>query len=249
MMRKLFILLLLVGCSPSEARMGIATAMSGAGAAALCDVCSGADLSLAVHFEDDSGHAVGTGSPCGCSDADAVYSLNSDAAESAVQKSDGTKSLYIPTTYDYAYFALVSEDIVDDAAGTITFDLRVKDTWADSVRVFDAVVDPPDGNNQIYCITYDGDELRCVVEGDNSAVTVTTSGALLAVNTWYSVTLKWRAGETDPAVYLAVGADTEESNTNLTPMADIPDLLRLGNSTAIGMEFYLDNVKVYKTWQ
>ena len=236
-------LLVLSSCmSPSDAAINVA--VGSPPAVAGCDSCSG-DLSLAVHFEDATNHNVTVGTPCGCSDGDAIYTLASSAVESTTQKSDGTYSLSIPTMADYAVFDVSTNDIFTPVAGTLVFDMYVT-TWANYTVLFTARYN---ATNYLTVTILDDSEIRARYSGAGTVITVETSGASLVVNTWYTITVKWRQADLNPNLSINANTQTTTDNTNLTAWDASATNIWLGDIDVAGWALFIDNVKVYNTWQ
>lgn len=213
-----------------------------------CDDCSG-DLSLAIHFENDTDIEVGT--PCGCSDGSTTLTL-SNAVFSAAQKSDGTYSLYCANAEDYATVPVSNYDIISDAAGTITFDLYIV-TWTDDAHIL-LVFDNGDGLTTDY-LSVDMislDELRLRYEGGNQRVSATTTDWNLSTGQWYSITVKWTQSAVNPNLSIASSAGTTAtSDTDLDDIgvANEWEIIYMGIQNVQNAEYYLDNIKVYNSWQ
>lgn len=215
-----------------------------------CDDCSG-DLSFACHWEGSDASDrldIETGNPCGCSDGDTTGTIEGTATTSNSQKSDGSYSVHIPTCSDEIQYDITSEDIAQDNAGTITFDIYIV-SWVDDARLCTVWVDN-DETNAIYIMMRSSDEIRLRYVGNNNAQAAVTNGANLSLNTWYSVTAKWRHGATDPSLYIDVNSVSASNNNDLVAFSSSPNQLSIGDTQTTGApEYYIDNFKVYKTWQ
>lgn len=126
----------------------------------------------------------------------------------STQAKMGTNGLKIPgTSGSHASFAVVSDDIVSDAAGRMGFWFRYK-TGAWNASGNRVVTIFGDASNQIRVqtmstegwleLTYRGD-----AGGAGGNTTVQTSGAVLTADTWHFVELVWDATA-------SAGADTLE---------------------------------------
>lgn len=208
-----------------------------------CDSCTG-DLVFSWHCEDVD---VTADTPCGCTAGDSEATLNETAAISGSQYNDGDESLYIANATDYATFAISSYDIVDDAEGTITFDIyfTAQDT---AVYLFDCYGSATN-NMRIRTANSASDELVFNYYSDSNLVSAVTSAANLTTGVWYSVTAKWRQGVTDPSISLSVNGDTGTSNDDLTDPVSDWSVMRAGMFSGSGGTYYIDNLKVYDAWQ
>lgn len=212
------------------------------GAASTCDVCSDG-LTFAWHCENVD---VTLGNPCGCSVGDTVASLNGTAAISDAQKSDGTNSAYFPNGSDWYDFTISSYDIISDTAGTVTLDFYV-DTWEADTRL---LLGFGHANDRLVIGLSGTEEVTIYYKGSGSAVQLNTNDATLLEDTWYTLTAKWRQGETDPSMSIQItGEGTEATtNTNLTDMTNEWTQLAIGPSEVAGEGIYIDNIKIYNSW-
>ena len=183
----------------------------------------------------------------GCTVGDATILLESAAAGETAPAGRTNYALYIPGAYDVASFDISSYDIWDYAAGTITFDVYIT-TWANSGWLFSTVGEA--SQDQLLVMLYDGDDIRVEYEGANAGpVRATTAAAGLAINTWYSVTVKWRTGATDPSIEVTVNGVTAQSTTDLTAFDTAPTELNIGNAGGTVPAYYIKNFRIYSTWQ
>lgn len=241
MRTKLSLLLLLLLIPVLAYGWGIA--IIGGDAEEGCDSCAGG-LLFAWHAEDVD---VTADSPCGCSAGDTTATLNGTAAISGTQYTDGDESLKCVDGTDYASFTITGYDIASDAAGTIVFDvyLVALDTYQ---VVFQAY---GDANNRILVRVDDtnSDELEAKFWGGGTEIGVGTTVANIQVDTWYTITFKWRQGETDPSISLDANGDTVTKNDNLTDPTTEWSVLHVGTYEDGVETIYIDNVKVYDSWQ
>lgn len=244
-MRKIWpILLLLFFISIRADAVVIVYSQQGGGGAAsvVCDDCSDANLTFSWHAEDID---VTVGTPCGCSDGDTTATLVSGAVISSTQKSDGTNSLSFPTSLDYATFDNTSEDIINKDAGTIIFDIYLT-ARANFQRVFIYEVD---SNNFIRCQTRNIDELDVIYSGDSTEIGAVTGAADLSLNTFYTVTAKWRTGVTDPSLSITVNGSTGTNNTDLTAIIGNSGTIEIGSKISGSTFGFIDKVLIYNNWQ
>ena len=184
----------------------------------------------------------------GCSIGDASVTLESSAVAAVSPSGRDGYSLYIPGAYDVASFDLSSYDLWAYSSGTLTFDLNVH-TWANSCWLFSVM--GSSAADEFIVMLYDDNELRLQYEGSNAGpVRATTVDANLALDTWYSVTAKWRAGATDPSLSLNVNSITATSDTDLTAWTNSPTTMEIGNASGVATAaYYLKNVRIYNAWQ
>lgn len=226
----------------------IAGAVASAGIAA--DSCT-SNLLISWHAETttvtetDSPQTV----PAGCSVGDTTAAAASGAELSETQKKTGAKSVYAPTANDYYGFSVSSEDIVKHAAGTVDFWVYVK-TAVESDYFFQAT---GDADNQIYLLLKDlaEDQFRLVhVSGTTARTATSTVSGGVQVDTWYHIIAKW--DETaHGANYLSLCVDTTAgtggcgyATSALGTWAGTLSALRFGAYVS-----YIDDIKVYGTWQ
>jgi len=207
-----------------------------------CDDCSG-DLSLAHHLENVDCE---TGTPCGCSDnASKSLTLGSDASISTQTAtnwpSDGTHSLALGTgntTFPLNW---------DKNKGTISFDIYCSSYTATQ--------------NAVYIGDVDGDHVKVImVYSDNNKVYFqirhnwgTTWTVASAANAFtggkVSITAKWDTTD-HSGNYMALDVDgtTTYGSTAFTPVSGTYTTL-VAPANASGNTCYIDNVKVYVSWQ
>jgi len=187
----------------------------------------------------------------GCTVGDATILLESAASGETSPAGRTGYSLYIPGSYDTASFDIANTDghgdIFDTVEGTITFDLYVH-TWANSAWLAGAI--GLANSDQFQIELYSDNELRVSYEGANAGpVRATTSTADLAVDTWYTVTVKWRQGATDPSVSITVNGSTATADTDLTTWTTLPTELNIGNPQGPAPAYYIKNFRTYTAWQ
>jgi hypothetical protein len=162
---------------------------------------------------------------------------------------DGTYSVSFPTaSADYVEFNAAS--LFSTTAGTTTFYVYIT-TFIQNTYIWQARYD---ANNQLTIMmrgTDDatGREIRASWFPNNAtSINVTTTSANMALNTWYLVTVKWRLTGT-PNFSIQVDATGEVTDdTELGNFSNAPTTLRFGNQNADGLG-YLDNIKIYDSWQ
>jgi len=211
-----------------------------------CDSCTG-DLTFSWHMEDTD---VTSGTPCGCSAGDTTATLNNSAAISSAQAQDGTNSLYCPSgssTPANAEFSNTSNAIIQPDAGTVTFYVYVT-SFVAGTRLWTMWTGPTD-NIQCYMTgTGDGNiDILLWYRGTGSANV--TANSNLSLNTWYQVTCKWREGAADPSIYVEANSASAQSDTDLSGASDDGTFYVGNNDGSKVGDFYIDNMKVYNSWQ
>lgn len=230
----------------SDAFLGAALDQS-AGAPA-GDGCGTDDLVFSWHMENLT---VTTGTPAGCSQGDTTGTLNSTAYLTNYVAQDGTYCLYCPSSADYCSFAVTTDDIFNDDAGTFTIYIYVG-TWLDGLYIATLF---GDASNRIQIRT-DGTDLdgsrhvEMLLDFNGAAqVGITTTGTGLSLNTWHKVTAKWRTGATDPSSSLQIDAQTAATGTtDLASWGTQATELRIGGGVNTGL-IYVDNCRVYSAWK
>ena len=187
----------------------------------------------------------------GCSVGDTTVTLNPQA--DIVSDPTGIAGGYvlsIPSSYDWA--ELSSSGIFSETAGTLQFDIYFLSmtSWK---RIFVASgalntdhllishLDPPD---ELYV------EYRA---GGATGINTTTPAANLATGIWYTITIKWRQGSTDPSLSITANSSTGTTNTDLSPTTWTNALTTLRWPDAIdregGATFYIKNIRMWDAWQ
>jgi len=243
------ILILTILLMSSLAWAGSTTVVVGQGGAggggAFCTGCTGellfcweitaADVDLA-----DSG---------GCSAGDAQATAQSGSSLESAPTGKTGYAIYSPGTYDAHYFTVSSDDIIDDSIGTIQLDFYIH-TWTNLCELFRLDVD---SNNEMRLFLDTGDDLRLSYKGNGQAVSATSSGAGLVVDTWYTLTAKWRvsAGVQSLSISIDGVGEIATSSTDLTAFASTPgaNALKFGNGAGYDGDQYVKNIKIWSTWQ
>lgn len=257
-MKKLIILLILLpslcfaGALQEKQRQVIAKKNS---ASASTDSCTGT-LLFSWHMEntDVTLGGVAGGVNNGCSVGDTTATLTS-ATISTTQKNDGSKSLSCGARNYFAAFDISSEDIIKHAAGTIDIWVYV-DTFASGSPIVYAYIDASNVI-KLHTITSGTNQFRLTHKagGTERAATTAVSGGLTE-DTWYHIIAKW--DETvHTADYLNICADGTNGTTNcgagtsaLGTWAGDLTALRIGDPNLVtGIATFIDNIKIYSTWQ
>jgi len=185
----------------------------------------------------------------GCSQGDTTATLVS-AADIVSNPSGSGYALTIPGSYDTAAFDVTTDNIFNDEAGTIQFDVYIV-TFVDSGVILRVIGEA--ATNELFIYIVFTDELRVYHEGNNAGQTfATTNTANLQANTWYTVTIKWTTANVDPNLSIEVaGMGTAgTSNTNLTAWTTAPATFYWGTrGSALTPAFYIKNIKVWDSWQ
>ena len=211
-------------------------------AAGGCDDCSGT-LVMAVHFEDNTGSDLETGTPCGCSDgSDKVYTLAS-ATHSSTQASDGTYSI---SASGENYTVTIDNTGIAAAVSSVgTYCVDYYRSAAGSARVFTLgtgvygrVTDGAGADDNTIQIDYDP---------ENAVGTDTFADA-----TWTRICYSWDESQatTGDKISTKVGANAWEEKTGITlsdPGLGAPIYIVSG-SWQDGRG-YFDNIKIYSTYQ
>jgi len=183
----------------------------------------------------------------GCSVGDSTVTLGS-AASGEASPFDTGYALYIPGSYDTATFAITLNDIFNPAEGTISFDIYVS-TWVDTARILG--VEGQVNTDGLYITLQTSGELRLTYEGNNAgAVSVTTAAADLAVDTKYTVIVKWRLGATNPNLSITANSNTATSDVDLTDWTVAASTANFGTfGSGLTPALYIKNIRMYSTWQ
>jgi hypothetical protein len=206
------------------------------------DTCTGA-LTFAWHMESID---VTLGSPTGCSVGDTTATLNATAAISATQKQDGTYSLSTPVSGDAGYFSISARNLATEVSGTAILYVYVTthSSRTEVLRIH------RDTQNTIIASINTSGNLVLSYEGTDVPVTVTTSNAI-GLNAWHKLTVKWRQTGSPTTLSAQIDSGTEATTTSaLTSWALEPSYLYVGNRYGVaGGVAFVDNLKVYNTWQ
>ncbi len=184
----------------------------------------------------------------GCSDGDTTATPNSDAALELNPNGPGY-AIYIPSTYDYFSFDVISQDLISSAEGTITFDIY-HTSWTASRALIGAI--GVFGEDELYFGTSLSTGIYSLIyEGANAGPIEVTSSNVINLNEWVSVTIKWRLGTVDPSLSITVNDITDTNNTDLTTWVNPETSFTLGGraGSSGGNVVYLKNIKVYNSWQ
>lgn len=226
------------------------TGAGGGGEEAFCSTCTGSGTSPSLCWEITGTSTTLTESGgCVVSGGDGTATAQSGSSIESSPGGVGGYSIYSPGTYDAHMFDVSSDDLIDDAEGTIQLDVYVH-TWAASTEFFHL-----DGGStdSITGKIYGTDEMRISYRGNNTEIgTGTTVGADLVVDTWYTITVKWRVGTGVQSLSVLVGeTEVGSSSTDLTAFAEAPGGadLKLGNNSGVDGDIYVRNIKIWKTWQ
>ena len=241
-MRKLFIILCLILLSSNAYALGagIVGAVGGSSATVLPS-CTGDTLFIwgctSTTVTDD-----------GCSVGDTSASAVSDPAISSGECTFGNG--------DYYTFAVSSEDIMKEAAGTIFVRFKATSALVNTATLLDAIGQTNEDRIKLY---FTATGLSFMYEGANDGGQVATVVGSVNADTYYIARARWRTGDTDPPIDLSIYstncsalviADTNNT-TNITEMdtAMSGEALRIGNDTAIEATVVIDYVHIYGVWQ
>lgn len=205
------------------------------------DACGTGNLLFAWHCENVD---VTLGTPAGCSLGDTVATLNSGAVISTTQEQDGSNSLSVPTINDRAIFAVTGENIAEGSQGRIEFYLYVT-TIASTTSIMSfrnganaATISM--GSNFI--------NLEYLNSGSPDPEASTTAGSL-TTGSWLKVVAQWRTTG-NPNLRVTVN-DANEGTVNDDPGAEIaPTEVWVGeDGGGAGGAFFVDNIKIYSTYE
>lgn len=227
-----------------------------AAGSASTDSCAGG-LLLSWHFEnlDVTLGGVAGGVNNGCSAGDTTAAATSGAILTSGSFQDGSKSGSFPTAGDYYTFSVSSDDIVNDAAGTMIFYLKLNAAVASCgitrIRY--------DANNAIRLQTVgaSANQIQAYYIGNSTSRSYSTTTANLSTDgsTWYKITFKWsQAGvsEGGGTRYMSIQVDSatpEYYGTQPTALTSTPTTLVYGDyNGTTGCNLQIDNLKVYDSW-
>lgn len=254
MKKLLLILILWLIASPCMAfSPAIQAVVSSSVVAAGGDSCTG-DLLFSWHGENLD---VTVGSPAGCSAGDTTGTAVSAAAidtDGTPAPKDGSGACSFPTAGDSFSFTISSEDIIKHASGTLDTWLYISTFDSDATLLKAAV----DTNNyvDVRLKTSTTNQLRLVHNaGATTRMATTTVSGGLSLSTWYHVIAKW--DETaHGSNYLSICVDETNGTTNcgdtpsaLGTWAGTLSTLSIGEVWGIAAATFLDNLKIYGTWQ
>lgn len=176
---------------------------------------------------------------------DNAATLNSTAAINTDAAKIGTNGLDIPSSTDYAEFAVSSDDIISRSAGAVGFWFRVT-TWGAGATLFHAFGTA--ANDQISLSLSGTSELlfRHRVSGVTN-LTLTTTDASLTTATWYFVVIRWDDAANDRRLEIydtagsLVGTPVEDLTTAFGQQTDLITL-RIGDVTGTACDVHIDNV-------
>jgi hypothetical protein len=157
---------------------------------------------------------------------------------------DGTSSLLIPTSYDYATFDVTDGDLGTGDSGTVTFAVRL-DTIVSSMHL---VTPYSASSNYVSVQVGVGDKLFLRYVGTTTQHVVTNSTAV-STGVWHTVSAKWR---TNASPYLSISVDDgepAEGTSELTPISAPLTSMHFGETANYSPFFYLDDIRVYKSWK
>ena len=245
MKRLTLIILGVLLCTPLYSDMNTYVIGSGVPGGAFCSNCGSGNLVFCWEVTADNTDITQSG---GCSLGDYTATANSAIS---IEEAPSGKSGYAvrwTTKADYYSFDISGGDIGSWSAGTVVFDVYITTLY--DYTGFLAIRGLM-GEDEVFVELYNTDELRINHEGgNNSPVRAYTLGADLQVNTWYTVTAKWRTGETDPSLSISANSVTGTSNTNLDAFSNQPGSngLMIGNFPNTPSAAYIKNIKIYNAW-
>ena len=250
-MKRILILTILLMSSLAWAGSTTVVVGQGGGGEAFCSSCTGSGTSPSFCWEVATDtENVSTDGGCVISGGDASATANSAVDITSAPTGKSGYAVTWSTERDYYAFDVSSDDLVDDTAGTVVFDFYVT-TFYNYTYMF--MVRALSGEDEISVGIVHTDELRLSYEGSNAGeVYATTSGADLQLNTWYTVTAKWRTGNQsgNPTLSITANNVTATSSTTLTAFTNQPgsNSLMIGNPGGSANGASVKNIKIYKAW-
>lgn len=261
-MKKTILLALLIFLIPAICLAGsvqdkLKAVVSAGGATTSTDSCTGG-LIFSWHCENTDvtlgGIAGGVNNGCSAGDTTAAGGGTNYELNASVYK-DGIKGCHFPNRNSYYQFAISSEDIVKHATGTWAGWVYI-DTFVTGSPIWRAQVDASNVV-KLNVLTATTNQFRVTHTAGGTARTATTTitDGLLE-DTWYYVVFKW-----DETVhgsnYLSICADTTNGTSNCGAATSA---LGSWSGTLATMEygdvnvttnnaFYVDQVKIYDSWQ
>lgn len=264
-MRKLLIaclsILLICAAIQAHALSAAVQAACSAGGAAACsaDSCtSGLLFSWYGENADVTKDASGgtTTCPLGCSAGDATGTASFSAAiadsPSTPPTGSGTKSISLPNTKAKYTFDWSSSDIMSPTAGTIDL-WFYPDTLANQ-SIFYLMVD---SNNRIYCTTDSANGyIGCSHIAGGTQRTARTNLSVITNDTWYHLKYRWDT-TVHGSLYQKVTVDTttgegdsaDNGTDALGTWAGTSGYLYIGDYAESSGAMYIDNIKIYNSWQ
>lgn len=225
-------------------------------ASAATDSCTG-NLLFSWHMEDTDvtlgGVAGGVNNGCSAGDTTMTATGAGTELSSTVYK-DGAKAIYAPGTNHYYEASVTSGDIVKYDAGTVDLWVYVT-TFSSGAYSFFTQVSDTSNSIQVRQQTATTQQFRLThtAGGTTRSATTAISGGF-ANDTWYHVIAKWDT-TAHGSDYGSICADTTTGTSNcgvftsaLGTWAGDITVVRFGQAGNATTQ-YIDNVKVYSTWQ
>lgn len=205
-----------------------------------CDSCNSPQV-LGAHFENNDDIRIGT--PRGCSSSGAFTWTKFGASYSTSNKTDGTYCLYLADDSDYA--TIPTPDI--RTAGTIIFDFYVP-TWVNYMTVIQWYIA---GSDRIFFELFTAGTAQFYYKGNNVAKSISVTDLPAAAA--HTVTLKWSVAGVG-GKYLSAKVDAwaaVEGADAITQLVGTWPLFSLGHNVNANSSIvsYIDNLKVYDSWQ
>lgn len=255
-MKRILLILLLLACTlpqeppPADAfGPAIQAVLSAGGVSVQTDSCTGA-LLFSWHMENDDvtlgGVAGGVNN--GCSDNDTTATRASAAAISDTQAQDGTYSLSCPTALDNAAFSIPTGFSTN--TGTVVLYVYVTTFFSDAT-LFRAYVD---AQNYISIIlkTSTTSQIRGVhMAGNTARLATSTYNGGIPSNQWLKVIFKW-SNTAVSGKYLSLTIDDANEGSATLALGSWEGSLStmvIGEVHGNAAAFFLDDIKVYNTWQ
>lgn len=191
----------------------------------VCDDCSG-NRKVAYHAE---GTNITSGTPCGCSDGETVFTVNNSPTFSSTNPYDGSYSLRVDGNSEYISLAKngTTEINIDDIK--LTFELFIEQYPSANLIIFDVVDSPMDWTNYLQLKLTTAGYIQAVREGQNAQDTIMSASAC-ATNSWLTVEYQAdhaHAGSSNHYIGIDGMAGAAESDSILTQDDDTTEI-RIG---------------------
>jgi hypothetical protein len=215
--------------------------------AATGDSCTGA-LKLSAHFENSD--TITSGTPAGCnSNADTTWALASAhlSYSTTNNQTPGSYDLFIDNSVGYndAYADITADG--SSTAGTIIFDIYV----TTAIATIPIITLAADVNNKIEVLwAADARNIKLDYTGGGSGVSATSTDNYLTTGSWHTVTAKWDVNGATNRLSIQIDSNAAVVSTSTLPaFTGTPSALRIGVAAYQSLVYYVDNLKVYSSWQ
>ena len=213
------------------------------------DSCTGT-LELSAHFENSD--TVTTGTPAGCNaNADQTWALASGyiiytTTNNPAPSATGSYNIHVNNAAgSNVAYADISVDL--GSAGTIVFDIYVT-TAADSAEIFKLYADA--NNYMLIRFLATTTNLRFDTHLNSTDGLIDSTGEYLTTGEWHTVTVKWSHTAVD-SKYLSIQIDANAAVLYSFTIGEFSGTtsLRIGQPNYVSVNYKIDNLKVYNSWQ